>query len=133
MPPKITEFECHATYIRDYGFEMVKKLGLQEAFDLLTASPYIDRTMKPKSWTPHPREISVGHEPEAYFLFNKGWSVVEVDRQKGIVRAVYNADGRYGLWQTGMHDFLKRIAQSRSWHTAFGKLYDELAQPHENA
>lgn len=133
MPFPVREFECHSTYIHDYTcFELVKKLGLQEAFDLLTASPWV-RGEKPGGWAPTDRATRIFDEPEAYFLHNKGWSVVEVDRQKGLVIAVYNHDGRYSLWQAGMQSFMDRINQSRMWHRVFNRLWAELAQPHEHA
>lgn len=129
MKKQISEFNHHATYISDYGFDRVRNLGLQEAFDILTASPYTDK--KPSSWSP--AKPAEGSAPTAYFLLNKAWTIVEVDRQSGVLRAVYNHDGRYSLHQISIPAFLRRIDGMWLWHDNFRKFRDELMQPNENA
>lgn len=115
---------AHGTYIHDYQcFEIVEKLGLREAFDLLKSADLV----KPKTY---PGDDDFKNRSG---LFNKAWAIVAIDRDLGLVKAVYNHDGRYSLHQASIPSFLKRIENARSWNPDFQKLYDELTTPHEHA
>jgi hypothetical protein len=123
-------FNVHGTYIHDFTcFEIVKKLGLQEAFDLMSKSTWITGE-KPTSF--ETKQPDVWGET-AYFILNKGWAITEVNREKGYIEAVYCHDGRYSLHRAGIQSFLDRIRGSISWSSMFRRIYEQLTEPHEHA
>lgn len=124
MTDKIREFTCHGTYINDFTcFEMERKLGLDEAFMLLTRSAWVKE--KPVS------RADCRHSE--YFLLNKGWSIVEIDRDLGVIKAVYNHDGFYSLRVASLQSFLNATDSMASWHRDIRNLRTELMAPHEHA
>jgi hypothetical protein len=124
-------FNEHGTYIHDFQcFDIVHKLGIQEAFDLMTKSKWITGE-KPASWQPYGRQDP--DRPTAYFILNKGWAITNVNREKGYIEAVYCHDGAYSLYRSGIQAFLTRIRESITWNTTLRRLYESLTEPHEYA
>lgn len=124
-------FNEHGTYIHDFQcFDIVRKLGIQEAFDLMSKSQWITGE-KPASWQPYGRQDP--DRPTAYFILNKGWAITSVNREKGYIEAVYCHDGSYSLYRSGIQAFLTRIRDSISWNHTLRRLYESLTEPHEYA
>lgn len=109
-------FECHGTYLSEYrGFRVVRKLGLYEAFVLLRDSKHVKG---PQNW-PGDR-VFLSHAG----LVNRGWAAVDIDRERGRIRVVYNHDGRYTLQEAGLHGFLEATRQATTWSASLRALHD---------
>ena len=116
MTTKTMSFTCHGMYAEDYGFELERKLGVTEAFDILKASPWI--ATKPDS---------IGDRRTAELLFNKGWAVVEIDRPMNIIKVVYNNNGRYSLHRGSLNQFMT-ITRSIGLWGELKKIHDYVQE-----
>jgi hypothetical protein len=121
-PKRVDTFTSHGTYIRDFQcFERIEVLSAEEAYDLLLKSEWIKDKPRPSS------------NPPAHFLFNKGWAINAVDRERGYLSAVYNHDGRYTLWRASIPSFLACIRDVTAWDNGKRHIYEALTSPYEHA
>jgi hypothetical protein len=112
--PEVQRFSPHGTFVRDYEcFRIVRRLSVQEAFELMDRSTWI------KTKTKNPSENMLGMDE---------WAIACVNKDLGYVEIVSRVK-KYAMYRSGINSFLRAI--ERAPGKILRSLYADIAYPND--